>query len=84
MRVIIGGAGRVGIALAKALAKEIASKPPIAVRFAKESILRSFDTTIETGLDYERKAFYMLFATNDQKEGMKAFMEKRKPSFQGK
>jgi enoyl-CoA hydratase len=62
---------------AKQLAKTIAEKPAIAVRLAKEAILKSFDTTIEGGLDYERKLFYLLFASADQKEGMHAFMEKR-------
>lgn len=66
------------------LAKTIASKPPIAVRLAKEAILKSFDTTIEGGLDFERKAFYLLFASEDKQEGMKAFMEKRKPEFTGR
>ncbi len=68
---------------AKKLAAEIASKPAIAVRLGKEAILKSFDTTIEGGLDYERKLFYLLFASADQKEGMAAFMEKRKPVWQG-
>ncbi|MFQ5798421.1 MAG: enoyl-CoA hydratase-related protein [Bacteroidota bacterium] len=69
---------------AKSLAKEIASKPPVAVRLAKESVLKSFDTTIEGGLEFERKNFYLLFATDDQKEGMKAFMEKKKAQWKGK
>ena len=69
---------------AKALAKEIASKPPVAVRLAKEAVLKSFDTTIEGGLEFERKNFYLLFASDDQKEGMKAFVEKRKPEWKGK
>jgi len=64
---------------AKNLAKNIAEKPAIAVRLAKEAILKSFDTTMEGGLDYERKLFYLLFASADQKEGMHAFMEKRSP-----
>jgi enoyl-CoA hydratase len=68
---------------ATTLAKEIASKPPIAVRLAKESVLKAFDTTIEGGLEFERKNFYMLFATEDQKEGMVAFSEKRKPEWKG-
>lgn len=68
---------------AKNLAKLIATKPPVAVRLAKESILRSFDTTLEGGLEFERKNFYMLFASKDQKEGMKAFVEKRKPDWKG-
>ncbi len=69
---------------ARNLARVIASKPPLAVRLAKESILKSFDTTIETGLQYERKNFYLLFASEDQKEGMKAFTEKRRPDWKGK
>ena len=69
---------------AKKIASEIASKPPISVRAAKEAILKATDTTLEVGLDFERKAFYMLFATEDGKEGMKAFVEKRKPSYKGK
>lgn len=69
---------------ALALAREIASKPPLAVRLAKEAVLKSFDTTIEGGLEYERKNFYLLFASEDQKEGMKAFVEKRKPEWKGR
>lgn len=69
---------------AKAWAREIASKPPVAVRLAKESVLKSFDTTIEAGLEFERKNFYLLFSSNDQKEGMNAFTEKRKPEWKGK
>ncbi len=69
---------------AKNLAKLIASKPPLAVRLGKEAVLKSFDTTIEGGLEFERKNFYMLFASEDQKEGMKAFGEKRKPEWKGK
>lgn len=69
---------------AQALAKEIASMPPIALQIAKESILKAFDSTIEGGLEYERKAFYLLFSSEDMKEGMNAFVEKRKPSWKGK
>lgn len=69
---------------AKDLAKEIASKPPVAVRLAKEAVLKAFDTTIEGGLEFERKNFYLLFASEDQKEGMKAFVEKRKAGWRGK
>ena len=69
---------------AMAIARAIAAKPPLAVRLAKEAVLRSFDTTIEGGLEYERKNFYLLFASEDQKEGMKAFMEKRKPEWRGR
>lgn len=63
------------------MAEQIAAMPAIAVRLGKEAVLKAFDTTIEGGLDYERKLFYMLFSSNDQKEGMGAFMEKRKPSW---
>ena len=69
---------------ATTLAREIASKPPVAVRLAKEAILKSFDTTMEGGLEFERKNFYMLFACEDQKEGMRAFVEKRKAEWKGK
>ncbi|MBZ0203137.1 MAG: enoyl-CoA hydratase/isomerase family protein [Ignavibacteria bacterium] len=69
---------------AQALAKEIASMPPIALQIAKDAIMKAFDTTIEGGLEYERKAFYLLFASDDMKEGMNAFVEKRKPKWAGK
>src|SRR3990172_5577919 len=69
---------------AKNLAKEIASKPPLAVKMAKEAVLKAFDTTIEGGLEFERKNFYLLFSSEDQKEGMKAFVEKRKAQWKGK
>ena len=69
---------------AQKLAREISDKPPIAVRLAKEAILKSFDTTIEMGLEYERKNFYLLFASEDMREGMSAFLEKRKPEWNGK
>lgn len=64
-----------------ALAAEIASKAPIAVKLIKESVLKSFSTTLEGGLEFERKNFYLLFSSEDQKEGMKAFIEKRKPNW---
>ncbi|HWL94688.1 MAG TPA: enoyl-CoA hydratase-related protein [Phycisphaerae bacterium] len=66
------------------IAMDIASKSPMAVRFAKEAVLKAFEGTLSEGLDYERKMFYMLFGTDDQKEGMKAFVEKRKPKYTGK
>ena len=66
------------------MAKEIASMPLVAVQVAKESILKSFDTTIEGGLEFERRSFYLLFASEDMKEGMNAFIEKRPASWKGK
>lgn len=67
-----------------ALAKEIAALSPVAVQLAKESINRSFETHLDEGLTLERKNFYLTFASEDQKEGMKAFIEKRKADFKGK
>lgn len=66
------------------LAREIAAQSPIAVQLAKESVNKAFETTLQEGLHFERKNFYMLFATEDQKEGMEAFVEKRKANFKGK
>ena len=66
------------------MAKEITVQSPIAIRLAKESVLKAFDSGLQEGLYFERKNFYMCFASEDQKEGMKAFVEKRKPVFEGK
>ena len=66
------------------LAKEIAGMAPLAVRMGKEAVLQSYSGSLEEGLQFERKNFYMLFATEDQKEGMNAFVEKRRPEFKGK
>jgi len=68
---------------AKKLAKEIAAKAPIALRLAKEAVLRAFESPLEDGLAHERRNFALLFATEDQKEGMLAFIEKRPPTFKG-
>jgi enoyl-CoA hydratase len=51
---------------------------------AKEGVSRALDMNLETALSYERKLFYLLFATEDQKEGMSAFREKRAPKFKGR
>jgi len=66
------------------LANEIASRPPIAVRLAKEAINKAFETSLSEGLDYERRLFFLLFATEDQKEGMQAFVEKRPAQWRGR
>jgi enoyl-CoA hydratase len=66
------------------LAEEIATLSPLAVKMAKESVLKAFDSSLEEGLHFERKNFYLLFASEDQKEGMQAFVEKRTPIFKGK
>ncbi|MCM3572652.1 MULTISPECIES: enoyl-CoA hydratase-related protein [Mesobacillus] len=65
-------------------ANTIAKQAPVAVRLIKESVLKAVDYPLYEGMQYERKNFYMLFATEDQKEGMRAFKEKRKPEFKGK
>jgi enoyl-CoA hydratase len=69
---------------AKAVARAIAEKGPIAQRLAKESVNRAYESTLETGLDYERKALYLSFASEDAREGLTAFTEKRKPDFKGR
>jgi enoyl-CoA hydratase len=53
------------------------------VKLAKEAILKAFETSLRDGLDFERKCFYLLFGSEDQKEGMRAFLEKRKAEFKG-
>jgi enoyl-CoA hydratase len=63
---------------------ELCDRPPIALQLAKEAIGKAFDTTLTEGLEFEKKLFYMLFATDDQKEGMRAFVEKRPPVFVGR
>lgn len=68
---------------AAALAAEIAARAPLAVRLAKEAINRAYETSLQEGLEAERRAFYMLFASQDQKEGMAAFIEKRPPRWKG-
>lgn len=69
---------------AVAFAEEIAGRAPLAVRMAKDSINAAFETTLTEGLKAEKRNFYPLFSTEDQKEGMKAFIEKRTPNWKGK
>ncbi len=66
------------------LAAEIAARAPLAVQFAKEAVNKAFELPLAEGLEAERRAFYALFATEDQKEGMMAFLEKRPPEWKGK
>jgi enoyl-CoA hydratase len=66
------------------LANEIAARPPLAVRFAKEAINKAFETSLSEGLEFERRLFYFTFATDDQKEGMRAFVEKRQAIWTGR
>ena len=69
---------------AQKLAAEVAAMPPVAVRLAKEAINKVYESFLLDGLEFERKNFYLLFATEDQKEGMAAFVEKRPANFKGK
>ena len=69
---------------AKRVARAIAEKGPVATRLAKESVDRAFESTLATGLEAERRALYLAFASEDAKEGLTAFTEKRKPEFKGR
>jgi enoyl-CoA hydratase len=69
---------------AKRVARDIASKGPVATRLAKEAVDRAYETTLGLGLEYERRALYLAFASEDAKEGLTAFIEKRKPDFKGR
>jgi len=66
------------------LAAEIAKRPPLALRLAKESVNAAYEMSLTEGLAHERRLFYLLFASEDQKEGMAAFLEKREPDFSGR
>ncbi|MGJ7522571.1 enoyl-CoA hydratase/isomerase family protein [Variovorax sp. LT1P1] len=72
------------MATALALAQRIAEHPPLAVRFAKRAINRGMQTDLDSGLEYERYAAAMIIDSEDRKEGMRAFVEKRKPVFTGR
>ena len=69
------------MAEAMSAARKIAEKSQVTVRVVKESVNRSYETTLREGLLFERRLFHALFATEDQKEGMAAFLEKREPQF---
>jgi enoyl-CoA hydratase len=66
------------------VAAEVASKSPVAVRLAKMAVNKAFEMGLREGVDFERELFYLLFASEDKAEGMRAFMEKRRPEFRGK
>ena len=69
---------------ALALAARMATKAPIALRLAKEAVNAAYEMSLTDALAHERRLFYLLFATDDQKEGMAAFLEKREPDFRGR
>jgi enoyl-CoA hydratase len=69
---------------AQRAARDIASKGPVATRLAKESVDRAYEVPLGAGLEAERRALYLAFASEDAKEGLTAFVEKRKPEFKGR
>jgi enoyl-CoA hydratase len=77
-------AGEAWLDEAKRVAQAIAAKSPVGVRLAKEAVNQAFETSLRAGLDAERKAFHLALSSEDAQEGMKAFLEKRKPDFKGK
>lgn len=66
------------------LASQIAARAPLAVQLGKEAVNKAFELSLSEGLAYEQKLFYLLFASEDQKEGMQAFKEKREPEWRGR
>jgi enoyl-CoA hydratase len=72
------------IEVARRMGRRIAEKAPLAARLVKESVNQALETPLQQGLAVERRNFYFLFATEDQKEGMRAFLEKRRGVFKGR
>ncbi len=66
------------------MARDIAAQAPLAARLAKESVLAAFETSLEEGLAFERRCFHLLFGTEDLREGVRAFLDKRPPEFTGR
>jgi len=69
---------------ARRVAGEIAARAPVAQRLAREAVDRAFETGLDSGLDFERKALYLAFASDDAREGLSAFVEKRRPEWKSK
>jgi enoyl-CoA hydratase len=69
---------------AKRVARDIAAKGPVATRLAKEAVDRAFEGPLTLGVEYERRLLYLALASDDAKEGLTAFLEKRKPEFKGR
>ncbi len=82
VNVVVEGDGWLEAALE--LAGRVASQPPIAARLAKQAVIAADETTISAGLEEERRLYELAMATEDRVEGMKAFLEKREPKFEGK
>jgi enoyl-CoA hydratase len=69
---------------AKRVARDIASKGPVANRLAKEAVDRAFEGPLTLGIEYERRLLYLALASQDAREGLRAFLEKRRPEFEGR
>jgi enoyl-CoA hydratase len=69
---------------AKRVARDIAEKGPVATRLAKEAVDRAFEAPLSLGVEYERRLLALAFASEDAKEGLQAFIEKRRPDFKGR
>jgi enoyl-CoA hydratase len=69
---------------ARSVARKIAAKPLLAIRAAKQAVLKAANLPLDEGLDFERKSFYLLLSSEDRKEAMSAFLEKRKPELKGR
>ena len=65
------------------VADRIAAQPVMSVRLIKDAVDKAGNLSLQDGMDHERRNFYLLFGTNDQTEGMQAFVEKRQPTFKG-
>jgi enoyl-CoA hydratase len=72
------------LAEAKRVARDIAAKGPVATRLAKEAVDRAFEGPLTLGVEYERRLLYLALASDDAKEGLSAFLEKRRPEFKGR
>ena len=66
------------------LAQRVAQRPPIATRLAKQAVIAADETSLSAGLEMERRLYELAMATEDRVEGMRAFIEKRKPDFKGR
>jgi enoyl-CoA hydratase len=66
------------------LARQLAALPPLALQLAKEAVLAGMEAPLSSALALEAKSLQILFSSQDQKEGMRAFIEKRKPKFEGR
>ena len=69
---------------AQMIARDIAKQSPVALRLAKEAVNRAYEGSLRLGVEYERQAFAIALSSEDAREGMSAFLEKRPPEFRGR